>query len=346
MTVSDCFTSVVVPVHNDADIVEDLIRDVMTVLRGTYAHYELVLVDDGSDDATVQRILPLLQQLDCIRLIRLSRKSGEEIAIFAGLEAVIGDFVVVLMPNWDPPELIPQMVERARQGAEVVFGVTKDRHEEGFLVRIGASLFDSYCRRVLKLDLPQNSTQFRAMSRQAVNAITQVKNVHRFLRILTADVGFRRESLLYTPVNRSGRPGGKRLFDAVSMAVDMLITSSQHPLRFATWLGVLASAFNMLYAIYVVAIVLFKDHVAEGWTTLSMQNAVMFFFVFLILTVSSEYIGHILIETIDRPLYYVLEERTSSVLIANESRKNVTDESESQIAKLSAQDRAKSDDRR
>ena len=110
------------------------------------------------------------------------------------------------------------------------------------------------------------------------------------------------------------------------MAADMIVTSSRHPLRFASWLGVVASIVNILYAAYVIGIYFFKDSVAEGWTTLSMQNALMFFFVFMIMTVTSEYIGHILVETIDRPLYYVLEERTSSVLISNEERKNVISE--------------------
>ena len=208
-----------------------------------------------------------------------------------------------------------------------MFGVTRGRGGESLPVRLGSTAFDWYCRRVLKLRLPSNSTQFRVLSRQAVNAVTQVKNVYRYLRILTADVGFRRESFLYEPINRKGQSARKKLGEAVSMALDIIITTSPHPLRFASWLGVLASVFNMLYAGYIVLVYLLRERVAEGWTTLSMQNAVMFFFVFLILTVTSEYIGHILAETIDRPLYYVLEERTSSVSIADETRRNVVSES-------------------
>ena len=327
MAISDCFVSVVAPLSNDGAIIDEFVRDVMAVLRATYANYELVLVDDGSDDNTVLRLAPLLGELECIRLIRLSRRFGEEIAIFAGLDAVIGDFTVVMLPNWDPPMLIPEIVARARRGSEVVFGVTENRGGESFFVRIGSAVFDWYCSRVLKLDLPKNSTQFRVLSRQVVNAVTQVKNSYRYLRVLTANVGFQRESFLYQPINRRRQPGRTGFLDAVAMATDIMVTSSRHPLRFASWLGVMAATVNMLYAGYIVAVYLFKNDVAEGWTTLSMQNAVMFFFVFLIMTVTSEYIGHILVETIDRPLYYVLEERTSSVLIADEGRKNVVYES-------------------
>ena len=186
MAISDCFVSVVAPVCNDGAIIEEFVRDVMHVLRGTYAHYELVLVDDSSEDESVARIASLLKEFECIRLIRLSRRFGEEIAIFAGLDTVIGDFVVVMLPNWDPPKLISRFVERARNGSEVVFGVTRGRSGESLLVRLGSSLFDWYCNRVLQFSLPKNSTQFRALSRQAVNAVTQVKNVHRYLRLLTA----------------------------------------------------------------------------------------------------------------------------------------------------------------
>lgn len=327
MAISDCFVSVVAPLSNDGAIVEGFVRDVMAVLRTTYANYELVLVDDGCEDDTVLRLTPLLGELECVRLIRLSRRFGEEIAIFAGLDAVIGDFVVVMLPNWDPPSLIPEVIDKARRGAEVVFGVTQNRSGESFLVRLGSPLFDWYCNRVLKFSLPKNSTQFRVLSRQAVNAVTQVRNVYRYLRVLTANVGFRRESFLYEPINRKGEPRRTGFVEAVAMATDIIVTSSRHPLRFATWLGVLAATVNLLYAGYIVAVYLFKEQVAEGWTTLSLQNAVMFLFVFLIMTVTSEYIGHILVETIDRPLYYVLEERISSVPVSEEGRRNVVHES-------------------
>lgn len=323
MIASDCFVSVVAPVCNDAAIIDDFIREVMEVLRKSYSNYELVLVDDGSDDDTAGRIASLLERYECIRLIRLSRKFGEEVAIFAGLESVIGDFVVVLLPNWDPPVLIPDLIQRTREGAEIVFGVTQNRKKDGWLISLGSRLFDWYCRRVLELNLPRNSTQFRALSRQAVNAVVQVKNAHRYLRILSAEVGYTKKSFLYQPINRLGLRRKRGLWEAVSVAVDVMIASSAHPLRFVSWLGILASSLNMLYTIYVVAIYFFKAKVAEGWTTLSLQNAAMFFFVFLILTVSSEYIGHILAETVERPLYYILEEKSSSVSLANEERRNV-----------------------
>ena len=327
MPVTDCFVSVVVPVGNDAAIIEPFVHEVMAVLRGHYSNYELVLVDDGGEDATVAKISALSDQYECLRLIRLSRRFGADVAIFAGLDSVIGDFVVVMLPNSDPPQLIPQIVQLARESGGIVFGIARGGERPSLLMRAGVGLFHWYCTRIARLNLPKDTTHFRVLSRQAVNAVTQVKNRYRYLRILTTDIGYDTRSFVYQPLNRIGEPQTRRLLDAVGAAVDIMITTSRHPLRFVSWLGVTASVLNVMYIGYVVVVYMLKDQVAEGWTTLSLQNAAMFFFVFLILTVTSEYLGQILAETIERPLYYVLEERQSAVLIADEQRKNVVSES-------------------
>lgn len=322
----DCFVSVIAPLSNDGPILESFVAEVVAVLRTHYMNYELVLVDDGSTDDTAARLDSVLARHDCVRVIRLSRRFGEEIAIFAGLDTVIGDFVVIMIPNWDPPSLIPTMVQQARDGAEVVFGASSSPRDAGFLMRAGAAAFDWYCRRVLRLSVPNESTQFRALSRRAVNAVIATKSVHRYLRVLSAEVGFTRAEVRYSPADRGGGPRRRSIREAVALAAAIIVSASPHPLRMASWLGVLASALNLLYVVYIVIVYLVKPDVAPGWTTLSMQSAGMFFFVFLILTVMSEYIGHILVETTNRPLYHVLEERASATLLAQEDRRNIVDE--------------------
>jgi glycosyltransferase involved in cell wall biosynthesis len=296
----------------------------METLEENFTNYELVLVDDGSDDDTVAKVTDLLGRYRCIRLVRLSRQFGEEIALSAALDSAIGDFVVLMLPNSDPPRLIPETVQQARSGKGVLFGVRRNREGENLIARMGAMLFYWYCDRVLKINLPKNSTQFRVLSRQAVNAIMQIKVRHRYMRTLIADIGFGTETFTYEPVNRrGGKPNKKSLVKNISLGINVIINVSRHPLRLVSWLGVLAGGVNLLYVGFVTYSYLFGKHIAPGWTTLSLQTAVMFFFVFLILTVLSEYIGHILIESENRPLYYVHEERNSSVLLADQERKNV-----------------------
>jgi polyisoprenyl-phosphate glycosyltransferase len=327
-TLSDCFVSVVAPTRNDADIIQGFVDEVMEILHENYANYELVLVDDGSDDDTVSKVTSLLNRYLCIRLVRLSRPFGEEVALSAALDSAIGDFVVLMLPNSDPPSLIPEAVQKARAGKGIVFGIRSNRAGDNLIVRSGAALFYWYCDRVLKINLPKNSTQFRVLSRQAVNAITQIKVRHRYLRTLIADIGFASQNFTYQPVNRrGGKPKKKNMIKVITLGISIVINASRHPLRFVSWFGVLASAVNLLYVGFVTYSYIFGKHIAPGWTTLSLQTAVMFFFVFLILTVLTEYIGHILIESENRPLYYVSEERNSSVLIADQERKNVTRDS-------------------
>lgn len=324
MAVSECFVSVVAPVYNDSTIVENFIAAVMTVLQKNYSDYELVLVDDGSEDDTVAIITAMLGRYKCIRLIRLSRKFGEEIAISAGLDSVIGDFTVIMLANSDPPQLIPQIIDLARKkGAAIVFGICDNRSSYTLLTRIGSYLFHCYCKWFLKLNLPKGSTQYRVLSRPAVNAIVQIKDRNRYLRVVSSHIGYATQSFVYEAINRKGIPKRMGFLDAASIAINIIIRTSKHPLRLVSWFGITASMINLIYTGFIIYSFVFGDYIAEGWVTLSLQSSVMFFFVFLILTVLSEYIGLIFVESEHRPLYYVLEERNSSVLVVDPERKNV-----------------------
>lgn len=322
MPTADCLVSVVAPLRDDGPIVEVFVSEILAVLKAHYTNYELVLVDDGSQDDTQRRLSRVLETVPCVRVIRLSREFGTEIAITAGLDSAIGDFVVVMIPNMDPPALIPEMVRRARSGPGIVFGVRRDRSTEPLATRLSVRFFHWFGKQFLRLDLPKDSTHFRVLSRQAVNAMTRIKDKHRYLRLLSAQVGYANEGVVYDVQCRHPK-AGRGLLSAVEQSVNLVVASSPHPLRLVSWLGLIASMANATYVLYVVGIYLFKTHVAEGWTTLSLQNASMFFFVFLILTVLSEYIGRILEEAKDRPLYHVLEERASHSMIVDAERRNI-----------------------
>ena len=324
----DLFISVIAPLHNDADAVEPFIQEALTVLQQCYTNYELVLVDDGSKDDTVVRIVKLLSVYEGVRLLCLSREFGEEVAISAGLDMVIGDFVVVMSLYMDPPRLIPEFVECAIKGADVVVGVRRKRAGEGWLTRKGAALFYWYCRKWLQLDLLENATHFCCLSRVALNAITQIKDSHRYLRLSSSYVGYQRQSFVYDPIHHNGKKN-RRFIQSVNEAIGLIIENSPHPLRFVSMLGLCAAATNLLYALYIFTVYFMKEKVQEGWTTLSLQNAAQFFFIALILTALSEYTGRILDRLRERPAYYIRGERNSNVLLVDQNRRNVVEELES-----------------
>jgi len=323
----DVFVSVVAPLKNDEDIIVDVVRDLVAVLHAHYRNYEILLVDDGSTDATVTRVETLIPDAPGLRIIRLSRAFGPEIAIAAGLDSAIGDFVAVLLPATDPPEIVPEMVDRCRAGAGIVFGVREDRAGEPWLQRAGAAGFYWLANRLLRLRMPENSTHLRVMSRQAVNAVTRIRDRFRYLRTLTDYVGYEAQSVRYRLQHRRARPRRKSLVSAIVLAVRILVSTSVQPLVLASWLAFLGALGTVAYLGYVVAIYLLKDRVAEGWTTESLVMTTMFGLLALLLGVIAAYLARLLDETQDRPLYFVMEEQGGTLPLIEAERKNVVTES-------------------
>lgn len=324
----DRFVSVTAPLYNAEEFVVSYIEDTIDVLNKHYTNYELVLVDDGSQDNTVGMVTSLLNQYEGIRLLRLSREFGEEIAITAGLDTVIGDYTIVMLPHMDPPTKIPELVQQCIDGSDVIFGIRRTRADEGWLTRKATALFFWYCHRILKLDLTENATQFRCMSRQAVNAIIQIKDTSRYLRLLSSFVGYAKKAIIYDPIYRGKNTRKTSFSTSLKQALTIIMENSVHPLRFVSWMGLFAATSNLIYIGYIVAIYLFKETVMEGWTTLSLQNASQFFFIAIILTALCEYTGRVLNRLQNRPLYHQMPERNSSILLVNRNRPNIVENSE------------------
>jgi polyisoprenyl-phosphate glycosyltransferase len=324
--VSSVFVSVVCRLRDERELVQPLLEDLVRVLRAHYENWEIVLVDDGSRDGTSSRVKEMLGRYEGVRLLRLSRAFGLDVALTAGLESAIGDVVVTLSAESDPPEIIPQLVDVARRDNAAVYGVAPSRRR-GVLRETGGKIFHWICRRLLELPIEPRSTQLRALPRQAVNAIVEIKDRHRYLRALTPYIGYETRTVQYQPISRSGRPQRESLFAAADAAIAVIVGNSTRPLRIVSWLALFAAFLNVLYIGYVFAVRIFKTRVAEGWMTLSLQNAGMFLLLFLILAVVTEYVGRILDETRERPLYYIAEEANSSVMVPSAERRNVVRES-------------------
>ncbi len=319
---SDVLVSLLVPLHNEAEIVDAFVEEAVSALQRAVSHYEIILVDDGSTDSTAARAEALLSRFDHIRLVRLSRHFGLDAAVSAGLELTIGDWTIVMDPNSDPPGLIPDLLARARSEADMLYGVREGKSDEPFYLRWATDLFYWYSHRVMHLPLQRNATHLRVMSRQALNAILQIQKRELYMRVLTLYIGFRSEPFRYTPIDRGGTRRRRSFGEMVNLAVAVTIDNSSHPLRLVSLIALTASALNVVYAVYVILIYLFKSGIAAGWVTLSLQSALQFFLLSLVLTALCEYTGRIFSRIAGRPSFYIMDEKSSAVEL-REDRRNV-----------------------
>jgi polyisoprenyl-phosphate glycosyltransferase len=311
----DIFVSVLAVVDNDGSMIEEYVAETTRILAENFVYYELLIVDNGSTDGSSNKIQQLQKEIPNIRLLRLSRAYDKEIAIAASLDNSIGDYVAIMDLRCDPPEMIPAMVQQAVSGFDVVIAEQLDRGRDSRLENFLRKIFYMLASGILGEALQPQASYFRVLSRRVVNSLTRIKNKSRYFKYFTALVGFRQTHIPYKRVYRcspdTGKPG---FWQSAGIALDIILSNSARPLRWAVRLGLLASLINLAYFGYIFVVTLVKKRIAEGWLTTNVMSTLMFFFLFMILTVLSEYVARILEETKDRPLYFIDYEVDSPIM--------------------------------
>jgi polyisoprenyl-phosphate glycosyltransferase len=301
--------SVVVPCFNEEEVLlhcHSRLTQVLATLEDM--EYELVYVNDGSSDRTDEILRTLNETSSHTRVVMLSRNFGHQAAVTAGLTAAAGQCVVIIDADLqDPPEVILEMVERWRQGDEVVYGIRETRAgESGFKLR-SAQLFYRLINRLSDVHIPLDTGDFRLLDRRAVNALLAMPERHRLLRGMASWIGFRQYGLKYAREARFAGTTKYPLRKMLNLALDGIFSFSTVPLRFVTILGVFTSVLAAAGILYSLAVRIFTQHWVAGWATLIL--AVLFtggveMFCFGIL---GEYIGRIYTEIKQRPLFVVRE---------------------------------------
>ena len=278
------------------------------VMEGLGESYEIIFVNDGSDDGSLALLRDLRAGDERVKLLSLSRNFGHQIAITAGLDHSSGQAVVILDADLqDPPEVIPQLVEQWRKGYDIVFAVREKRRGEGFFKRGTAALFYRVLRRLTSTEIPVDAGDFRLMSRKAVDTLKSIRERSRFIRGLAGWIGFRQTSVPYIRDVRYAGTTKYPLNKMVRFALNGLISFSSVPLQLASYLGFIVSSVSFIYIAYAVWLKLFTDRTIPGWT--SVMVAVLFLggVQLLCLGIVGEYIGRIYEEVKQRPLYIVDE---------------------------------------
>lgn len=296
--------SIVVPVFNEAETLPELYRRMCAVMGGLDGTCELILVNDGSHDATPQ-LLRALQTADArVRVLEFSRNFGHQMAITAGLDYAGGSAVVVIDADLqDPPEAIPQLVAEWQRGAQVVFAVRAKRLGESWLKRSTAAAFYRIINRLTELHIPLDSGDFRLLDRQVVLALREVREHHRFMRGLSVWLGFRQASVQYVRHHRFAGVTKYPLRKMLRFAADGITSFSYVPLQLATTLGFIAAGMALL-GIPAVLLLRLSGYLAfEGQATTLSSVLLLGGVQLIFLGIIGEYLGRIYNEVKKRPLY-------------------------------------------
>ncbi|WP_144640635.1 glycosyltransferase family 2 protein [Bordetella genomosp. 13] len=301
--------SCIIPCLNEYENLTIMLPTLRALLERRCAGWEIIVVDDGSTDAT-PGLMTHWSAVDGMRYVQLSRNFGKEAALAAGLEAADGDVVICLDADMQhPPELIPQMLERWRDGADMVYAVRRDRIDEGWIKRAGAKLFYRLLNGTRGVHVPAHAGDFRLMDRKVVEALIALPERTRFMKGLYAWVGFRAEPLPYTPMARHHGKSRFSLWRLMRLAADGLTAFTTWPLRVASLVGSVFALLSFCYGCFLVGSFLLEGNPVSGWTTI--VTALLFFagINLISLGVMGEYVARIFDEVKERPLFVARQRR-------------------------------------
>lgn len=297
--------SVVIPCYNEEDCLVELLQRVTAACRSITEDYELVLVNDGSQDSTWTLIQDFASEDSRIVGVDLSRNHGHQLALTAGLTLARGDRILIIDADLqDPPELLGPMMERIDGGYDVVYGQRRQRSGETLFKKSSARLFYRLLLRLSETPIPLDTGDFRLMSRRALDALLAMPEQHRFVRGMVSWIGFPQTALLYDRDERFAGTTKYPLKKMIRFAVDAITGFSIQPLRFASQIGLLLAGLGALLIAYTL-IGWFSGATVAGWTSLMAVVVVLGSVQMFVLGFIGEYLGRLYMQAKQRPLFFV-----------------------------------------
>jgi dolichol-phosphate mannosyltransferase len=304
--------SIVAPCYNEEAGLEEFHRRMSAAAKeAAGSDYELVLVNDGSDDRTWEIMVDLAKRDPQLVAVNLSRRHGHQRAMTAGLHSCRGDRVLTIDSDLqDPPELLGEMWRLMdRVDADVVYGQRRERQGETLLKRGTAALFYRLLRQLADGDMPVDSGDFRLMSRKVIDILNSMPEQQRFIRGMVSWIGLRQVALAYDRAPRTTGSSNYSIGRMFGLAFDALTSFSIMPLRLASYLGIIVGFLSLLMLGYTLGSWAF-GHVVEGWTSLSTLILVLGSMQLILFGLLGEYVGRLYLESKRRPLFVIDEIRT------------------------------------
>ncbi|MBC7425895.1 MAG: glycosyltransferase family 2 protein [Bacteroidia bacterium] len=299
--------SVIVPCYNEEEVFETSYKRLTEVLTSLYRYdYELIFVNDGSKDKTIELLKNAVLNDPKVKAINFSRNFGHQIAITAGLDNCKGDAAIVIDADLqDPPKAIIEMVEKWEQGFDVVYGKRRERAGESTFKLVTAKWFYRFINRLSDVDIPLDTGDFRLMDRKALDQFLSMRELYRFVRGMVAWVGFNQTFVEYDRDVRFAGTTKYPLKKMLNLASDAILSFSNVPLKIASFLGFITSAFAFIGILYALYMRLFTHNYEPGWTMLMLAVLMIGGIILIVLGIIGGYIGRIYGEIKKRPLYII-----------------------------------------
>lgn len=298
--------SIVVPTYNEAQNVEPFYARMKQVLDQLGEPYEIICVNDGSADNTLEKLLELRKQDPNVKVIDFSRNFGKEIALTAGIDFSSGQVVIPIDADLQhPPELIPELVAKWREGYDVVYAKRLERYNENWFKRWAARLFYRLAERIMSIKMPKDAGDFRLMSRPVVEALKELRERNRFMKGLFVWVGFPSTAVYYRCEKRYAGKTKWNYWKLWNFALEGITSFSFVPLQFATYFGFTVAFFAFAYALFIAIRTLVFGREVPGYASLITVILFLGGVQLIGIGVLGEYIGRIYNEVKRRPLYVV-----------------------------------------
>lgn len=296
--------SIIVPAYNEEAVLPEFHRRTAAVLDGLDMDAEVIYVNDGSKDGTLQVLRQLRAQDPRVGIVDLSRNFGKEIALTAGLDVARGDAAIVIDADLqDPPELIPELLRMWQEGHDVVYAQRESRAGESVTKKATAYAFYRLIQRMSRVKIPADTGDFRLLSRRALDALKQLREQHRFMKGLFAWIGFPQVGVPYRRDPRFAGDTKWNYWRLWNFALDGITSFSIAPLKVASYLGLSIAAFAFFYAMWIIAKTLIWGDPVPGFPTLIVVVLFLGGMQLTFLGVIGEYLGRMFDETKRRPLY-------------------------------------------
>ena len=300
--------SLVVPAYNEETVLPEFMARARAALDATGLSWEIIIADDGSKDATAEVIRAYRHEDPRIGLVSLSRNFGKEIAMTAGLDHAKGQAVVVIDADLqDPPEAIADLIARWKDGYDVVYGRRTVREGETSLKRLTAHMFYRVINSLADRPIPADVGDFRLMSRRVVDALSRLRERHRFMKGLFSWVGFRQIEVPYTRAPRAAGQTKWNYWRLWNFSIEGITSFSIRPLQFASYFGLLIATLAAIYGVFIILRTIILGNPVPGYPSLLVVVLFLGGVQLLTLGIIGEYVGRIFDETKERPLYLVTE---------------------------------------